>query len=292
MEVTKKFLRRTVSRSAGLAFAGCLALAVLSPAARAQGTGEMHGYRPQSQGIPYSRSIPASVQRIAQKVGPSRFFGTFRRGEKTYAVHFYDTGGIHAERSAVHSAKLERNSRLDLFQLEAGKTWRRLQSFALVRFMDDRRDKVKIEARSLWLDPTHKKVPMVYLRIMENENDTSTGNRTDVFGAVPDKATPRNFISFNGNIPYSDATVTLSEISYPDPEGKLTLLTVITNPGDTSYTAYAWTDEGWKMAGQKSFDNAYETALRWNGAKFVPMAHKRRAPQFGMLPRPQSLPAD
>lgn len=49
-------------------------------------------YKPQLKTIAYRRVVPRAILRATKKVGPSRFFGIFHLGEKTYAIHFYDAG--------------------------------------------------------------------------------------------------------------------------------------------------------------------------------------------------------
>lgn len=67
-------------------------------------------------------------------------------------------------------------------------------------------------------------------------------------------------------------TVSLSKISYPDPKEHLTILDVVSNTGDATYTAYGWADKAWKVVGKTHFENTYETALVWNGSQFVSLA--------------------
>jgi hypothetical protein len=210
-----------------------------------------------------------------EKVGPTRFFGSFQRGKQTFAVHFYDTSQVR-----LKSGTLERSSRLDVFALAASKTWKRTQTFALTRQIDARRDRLRLEAQALWLDPNRKTIPMIYLKIMEHQDRESipVGNRTDIYGVLSSKFNPKAFVSLDGFIPYSHSTVTLSKISYPDAKGQLTILAITSNPGDTSYIAYGWTGAGWKVVGTSTSENAYETALRWNGTQFVPLANEAKTP--------------
>lgn len=257
-------------RSNAVALAACLTLTALPWAARAQEDGE---YQPQYQKIAYLKAVPATIRHAAKAGASTRFFGSFRRKDQTFALHLYDTGPVRPTHNAV-SRGFQRDSRLDVFQLSAGHAWRRIQSVGVMRFMGVRKDEAKIEAQTLWLDPDHKTVPMICLKVQENEDGNSSGDRTDIFGVLPDKPTPHAFKSFNGFEPYSMSTVTLAKVSHPDPQGNLTLLDVVSNPGDCGYTAYAWTEGAWKKVAETSFDNAYETAQRWDGAHFVPLAKK------------------
>jgi hypothetical protein len=72
--------------------------------------------------------------------------------------------------------------------------------------------------------------------------------------------------------------VTLSELSHPDANGRLTILVIESNPGDRGEIAHAWTGEGWKTVGSVRFENEYEKTLRWNGTRFVPLANEPETP--------------
>lgn len=241
--------------------------------AQGQTTNNSHGYKPQYQKITYRSDVPTTILRIAKKVGPTRFFGTFNQGGKTFAIHFYDVSRV--RRSQRRRTKhypygdhRERNSRLDVFQLGANKSWRRTQSSTVSRMVRNEYDKFWVAAQSLWLDPKRKKLPLVYLQVMDN-----TGlykGITDIYGVLLDKPTPKAFITFDGDLPYSMTTVAYSEISYPDSRGQLTIVFNESNNGSvTSFTSYGWSGKKWNKLASARVDDTSEQDLRWNGRQFV-----------------------
>ncbi|HEX8834677.1 MAG TPA: hypothetical protein VF719_10775, partial [Abditibacteriaceae bacterium] len=117
--------------------------------AHGQTISNSHGYKPQYQKITYRPDVPTTILRVAKKVGPTRYFATFNQGRKTFAIHFYDVSRVRLRRSQRRRAKhypygdyLERNSRLDVFQLLANKSWRRTQSSTVSRKVQDKYDSV------------------------------------------------------------------------------------------------------------------------------------------------------
>jgi hypothetical protein len=218
--------------------------------------------------------VPAAIRRKAKKVGPTRFFGTFEQGGRAFAIHFYDDSRVRSSRNSAYGGQLERSSHLDVFLFTASKTWQRIQSCAVVRLVEDRRDKIRVEAKSLWLDPKRKTTPMIYLTVMDNYEPFGFGNRTDVYGALLDRPNSKAFITFNGYVPYNPSTITSSEMSHPDSKGQLTILSVESDPSYTSYTAYGWTGEKWKNLASTKFENNPDKGLRWNGIQFVPAANE------------------
>ena len=220
-------------------------------------------YQPQTQLIRYQSGVPPTIRRATKKVGPTRFYGVFKRGARTFAVHLYDQTYISSN---------TRQSRVDVWQQDGNK-WRIFQSFPFVRQVASKRDGLQISAENLWLDPTRRVAPMMHLHIAEKTNIPEVGRRTDVYGVLEENVGSESFIALEGDVPYSDSTVTLSQISFPDTLGRLTLLDIISDPGATSYTAYGWREKSWQIVGQTTFDNSYEAAKRWNGGAFVPLAN-------------------
>ena len=225
-------------------------------------------YKPQFQKIVYRKAIPSQLRRLTKKVGPTRFFGKFQQGRNIYAVYLYDTNHVHSKRD--YASAFERTSQLDVFQLAQRKAWQRIQSFTFVRNVEDTSDKIKIEANSLFLDPQNKTIPMVYLKVTDKDH-APIGHRTDIYGLILKQPNPKAFTTFNGYIPYSHTTVTYSEISHPDANGRLTILFIESNPGYEVQTAYGWTGEKWKVMATANFDRDFD-GQRWNGKRFVPLA--------------------
>lgn len=246
-------------------------LSALDPA-RAQSKDK---YRPEFEKIAYRSTIPASIRRAAKRARATRFFGSFEQGGRTFATHFYDKSPVRSS-----GENFQRDSCLDIFQLTPNRTWRRIHSIPVSRQIDDKWDRLTIEAQHLWFDPARKTIPMIYFKIMEhgNRGEYPTGNRTDVYGVLLPQPKPEAFFVFNGYNPYSPTIVTLSEISYPDVNGWLTILTYDSTPAENHYTAYAWTGQSWKTVGSKLSLNDFEKSYRWNGTDFVPLAKETETP--------------
>jgi hypothetical protein len=256
---------------------GLLNIILFCASAWAQAPSE---YKPQLQKIAYRTKIPSAIQRAAKRVGSTRFFGSFQQAGVTYAAHFYDKSRVRPMRNPEYPGDLERDSCLDIFRLTPAKTWQRILSLPFKRLTRDTRDRLRVEAQSLWVDPAHKTIPLVYFRIMEHADGkgVATGNRTDVYGVLHGQSDANAFFVFNGYIPYSHSTVTLSEISHPDTNGRLTILVIESDPGERSEMAYGWTGQSWKTVGSARFGNDNETFLRWNGTRFVPLQDVAKTP--------------
>ena len=241
-----------------------LAILCLSVIARADDVTE---YRPELTEIAGQKQVPKAIARAAKRSGTTRFFATFALGKENYAVWVSDQGQPRAGHPQNGESGKSQDSRADVFQRAPNRSWRASQSFVFTRRYDTKRDQPRITANALWFDPARQTIPMIYIKIMEDEY----GDQTDVYGLLTESLSKNTFISFNGYIPYNPSTITTSFISFPDAEGHLTILDVTSDPGYTTQTAYGWKN-GWQEVDSASFDNAYETALYWNGARFVPLA--------------------
>lgn len=87
----------------------------------------------------------------------------------------------------------------------------------------------------------------------------------------------QTFLVFNGSNPYSDSTVTLGKISYPDANGNLTVMLEDSDPGYTAEKIYGWTGTRWKQIASGDFPNSYELGRYWNGTAFVPFPQREPA---------------
>lgn len=236
-----------------------------------------HEYAPSFQKIAYRRRVPAAIRRMTKQKWPTRFFGVWRQGSKTLALHFFDKGRVFSTHLNADDETLERKSGVDIFQRAANGNWKRIGIYSLTRVVDSRRDRLRVEAQFLWLDPARKTVPLLYLKVSGDENRPSfpTGSQTDIYGVF--EGAPK-FTAFFGNIPFGNITVRLSEISYPDAKGHLTILCVVSDPGAETLTAYGWTGKEWKLLREVHQENRYETALWWNGTRFMPFQPKTKRP--------------
>ena len=219
-------------------------------------------YKPQAQIIRYQFRVPSEIRRATKKYGPTRFYGVFEAGTRTFAVQLSDQSAIKLER---------RKSRLDVWLLQ-GKLWQIFQSFAFTRQVADKHDRLLIEAQSLWLNPARREVPFIHLHLGEKSDNPFGGQQTEIYGVLQKSVGVAGLLNLEGYSPASMSTITSSHISFPDAKGQLTLLDVTSDPGETSYRAYSWSGAKWQIAGEISFENRYETARKWNGTDFVPLS--------------------
>ena len=226
-------------------------------------------YQPDFQKIVYQKSVPNPIARAARKRGSSRFFGTFKIRGQNFAVHFYDISAIWRAEKYRIGGKYQRNSQLDVFALTNGE-WRNLQKWSFSRVVTDpNNDQFTVQAKSLFLEPKQQRTPLVHLRLTRFNEVPFLGTRTDVFGVVQNRRNRGACLALDGNIPYSNTTVSYSEISYHDMSGRLTILATQSDPGETVYIAYDWQKEGWREVSNFRFDNNSDNVVRWDGRGFV-----------------------
>ena len=256
-----------------------LVLPLLIASAPAFAQSDETEYKPQTETIVYRPIVPPAIARTAgtgtmRKFGPTRFYGTFRRGTDAFAVHLWDFSPAKSQFGSPN--RWSRFSQVDVFQFVGGK-WQKAQSSAFARATANSKDALQIQAESLWLDPASQTLPLVHLHIGEKTKPSAIGLRTDVYAVLKQPLNFRAFLAFDGDVPYSDSTVTKTDISFPDAQGNLTLLHNVSDPGTTSYGAYSWGGQSqpqatWQKVGSIKFENGYETASWWNGKRFVPYA--------------------
>lgn len=225
-------------------------------------------YHPQAKTIVYHSRVPSAIARSAKKVGPTRFFGSFRRGMREFAIYLYDKSAVRHKPSKWLS-HWERDSRLDVFR-RTEKSWQRIQSFDFTRLSQGRRDALIVKAQSLWFDPAHATIPMVHVRLFEPSDNLTLGYgfRTDVYGLLTQPTKPKAFIALDGYFPRSMSTVTQNTISFPNAHGNLTLLHIVSDISQTDYDAYNWNGKKWKMVAQNQTKNGADSDRYWNGIAF------------------------
>lgn len=225
-------------------------------------------YHAQSHHVAALKTVPAPVKRLAKQIGPTRYYGEFQQDGKIFAVHFYDTSRVRADKSDNPYSAFSRDSKLDIFH-RTDKSWRRLISYSLNRSTMKRTDKIKVDFQALWLNPDSKNVPVFYLQVMDNYGAPLVGNRTDIYGVLLEFPQTQHFIKFDCYLPYNPSTIYLSGVSFPDANGNVTLLFTESTPGGNDEFAYGWTGKDWKNVGHAKYEFGDDSSLHWNGTEFI-----------------------
>jgi hypothetical protein len=236
-------------------------------------------YRVELENIPYRRTVPAAIKRAAKGARRTRFYTSFRRGKKVFGVHLYDIGPVTRRTDKdvdnIGDGNYQRISRVDVFGL-MGKRWQLMHRFDFRRIMTERKDTLTVTTEFTWLDPQCKSLPLLYLSTVDGPE--GFGTVTDVYGVLDGKSGAKAFLSFNCYRPVSAVLSVSSWLSFPDENGRLTLISYNGDASGTSETAFGWTGDNWEKLEAVSFALNEGSAMYWNGCQYVPYPKAKATP--------------